>query len=81
LPPNSLNVTLNREALEYTQKTLTNLETALNKAMDEYEREFIAKFDIFRFNLGSKEISRCFPKQPCIFQACRRWVFNPKDCS
>ena len=47
LPPNSLNVTLNREALEYTQKTLTNLETALNKAMDEYEREFIAKFDTF----------------------------------
>lgn len=47
LQPNSLNVTLNREALEYTQKTLTNLRTELNIAMDEYEREFIAKFETF----------------------------------
>lgn len=68
MPPNSLNVTLNREALEYTQKTLTNLGEALNKAMDEYENEFKAKFQTFNSIWDAKEFLNTFRQHRVSFK-------------
>jgi len=47
MEPNELNVSLNRESLEYSPKTLKNLRETLTNAMDEFEKQFLAKFDEF----------------------------------
>ena len=44
MPPNTLNVTLNREALEYTPKTIHSLKAVVLQAVKEYDRAVDEKF-------------------------------------
>ena len=60
LKPNTLNVSLNREVLEYTDKTKANLQSTIEEAMREYEIEFTRKFDTMDSVYNAKKFMYTF---------------------